>query len=329
MNTLVTGAAGFIGAHVAERLLRNGHSVVALDDLSGGFVENVPPGAEFVRGSVCDRDWVESLFARRRFDAVFHLAAYAAEGLSHFIKRFNYENNLAGSVNLLSCAVNHDLRLFVFTSSIAVYGHAEPPMTEDMRPAPVDSYGIAKYAFELELEATRAVFGLPYVIFRPHNVYGEKQNIADRYRNVVGIFMRQALQGETMTVFGDGLQTRAFSHVDDVAPIIADALDRPDCWNQAFNVGADQPYTVLQIAEEVAKALAVQKRIVHLPPRVEVVHAFADHSKVRRFFGDRPLVSLSEGIARMAVWAKRRGVPPATPAPPVEIPRNLPGGWVQ
>ncbi len=172
MKVLLTGIAGFIGSHVAEHLIRAGHEVVGMDDLSGGFPENVPAQAHFVEGNVCDRALAEDLFARHRFDAVFHLAAYAAEGLSHFIKRFNYRNNLEGSVNLLSCAVNHDVKLFVFTSSIAVYGAAQCPMVETMRPEPEDSYGISKFAFEMELEATRRMFDLPYVVCRPQNVYG-------------------------------------------------------------------------------------------------------------------------------------------------------------
>ncbi|MBN1867973.1 NAD-dependent epimerase/dehydratase family protein [Candidatus Sumerlaeota bacterium] len=327
MKILVTGIAGFIGSHVADHLIKAGHEVVGLDDLSGGFMENVPSGAEFVVGSVCDRSLAEDLFARHKFDAVYHLAAYAAEGLSHFVKRFNYQNNLGGSVNLLSCAVNQKVNLFVFTSSIAVYGAAQCPMTEDMRPEPEDPYGISKFAFEMELESTRRMFDLPYVVFRPHNVYGERQNIADRYRNVVGIFMRQALQGEEMTVFGDGRQTRAFSHIDDVAPVIARAVDQPDCWNEVFNIGADRPYEVLDIADRVAQAHGVPMRLKHLEARKEVVHAYADHSKVRRFFGETVGVSLEDGIGRMAEWVKARGIPEPTPAPKVEIPRNLPAGW--
>ena len=327
MKTLVTGVAGFIGSHVAEHLMRNGHAVVGLDDLSGGFIENVPEGVEFVEGSICDRDLAEGLFERHKFDAVFHLAAYAAEGLSHFIKRFNYENNLGGSVNLLSCAINNDAKLFVFTSSIAVYGAGQLPMVESMKPEPEDPYGISKFAFEMELESSRRMFGLPYVIFRPHNVYGEKQNIADRYRNVVGIFVRQAMEGVPLTIFGDGLQTRAFSHIDDVAPIIAEAVDKPECWNEVFNIGADQPYTVLDIAEQVCKAFGIERNVKHLPPRIEVKHAYADHSKVKKFFPKKPTVSLEDGIGRMVAWAKKRGLPKPTPAPAVEIPRNLPSGW--
>ena len=124
---------------------------------------------------------------------MFHLAAYAAEGLSHYIKRFNYQNNLMGSVNMINASVNHNVKCFVFTSSIAVYGENTCPMEENMLPQPVDSYGIAKYAVEQELKVSHDLFGLNYIIFRPHNVYGEKQNIGDKYRNVIGIFMNQIM----------------------------------------------------------------------------------------------------------------------------------------
>ncbi|MDX9976319.1 MAG: NAD-dependent epimerase/dehydratase family protein, partial [FCB group bacterium] len=146
-SMLVTGGAGFIGSHVAEALIRTGHHVVVLDDLSGGCEANIPRGCSFVRGSVTDPALVDQIFARHRFSFVFHLAAYAAEGLSHFIKRFNYENNLIGSVNLINASVNTgSVECFVFTSSIAVYGRNQVPMVESLTPQPEDPYGIAKYA---------------------------------------------------------------------------------------------------------------------------------------------------------------------------------------
>ena len=150
---LVTGGAGFIGSHVTESLVNRGGQVVVLDDLSGGFQENVVSGAEFVQGSINDNDLMMEIFAKYKFEYVFHLAAYAAEGLSHFIKRFNYNNNLLGSMNLLNASVNNGVKCFVFTSSIAVYG-ASPqlPMTEETPAHPEDSYGIAKLAVEQELK---------------------------------------------------------------------------------------------------------------------------------------------------------------------------------
>ncbi len=226
--SLVTGGAGFIGAHVTNELVKAGHTVVVLDDLSGGFLENVNAAAVFVQGSITDAELVKSLFEQHKFDYVYHLAAYAAEGLSHFIKRFNYTNNLIGSVILINESVKHKVKCFVFTSSIAVYGAAKPPMTEDTIPMPEDPYGIAKLAVEQDLRCTHEMFGLNYIIFRPHNVYGEYQNLGDRYRNVVGIFMNQLMQGKSLTVFGDGNQTRAFSYIGDVAPYIANSVNVPE-----------------------------------------------------------------------------------------------------
>jgi len=326
-SVLVTGAAGFIGAHVAHHCQTFGMRVVALDDLSGGFVENVPQGATFVEGSVTDVALVERLFQEHEFRYVYHLAAYAAEGLSHFIRRYNYETNLIGSVNLINEAVKHDVRCFVFTSSIAVYGANQTPMTEALTPLPEDPYGVSKYAVELDLKAAHEMFGLPYMVFRPHNVYGEKQNIADRYRNVIGIFMNQVMQGKGMTIFGDGTQTRAFSHIDDVAPIIARGPLVRDAYNEVFNVGADRPYSVNELADEVARAFGVAREVEYLAARNEVLHAFSSHEKVARIFGTRPCVELRDGIERMAAWAQQRGPTPPVVFRNIELRKNLPPSW--
>jgi UDP-glucose 4-epimerase len=302
--------------------------VTATDDLSGGFVENVPDGAEWVEGDLRDRDFVAGLWKGRSFDYVYHLGAYAAEGLSHFIRAYNYRNNIEASMNLINNAVVADAERFVFTSSIAVYGAGQSPMSEEMVPRPEDPYGIAKYAVELDLEAAHRMFGLEYTVFRPHNVYGERQNIADPYRNVIGIFMNRVLQGEAMPVFGDGKQTRAFSHISDVAPAIAASPLIDGTRNEVFNIGADEPTTVLELAKLTAEALAVEPEMVHLDPRKEVVHAFADHSKLRRIFGHTEPLPLREGLRRMADWVRERG-----PSEPIEFPgaieieRELPPSW--
>jgi UDP-glucose 4-epimerase len=328
MRCLVTGGAGFIGSHVAAELLATGHDVVTLDDLSGGFDDNVPAGATLVRGSVTDHGLVDRLFAERDFEAVYHLAAYAAEGLSPFIRRFNYQNNLIGSVNLINASVNHGVRCFVFTSSIAVYGSGQTPMSEAMPPAPEDPYGIAKAAVEQDLAAARKLFGLNTVIFRPHNVYGERQNIGDRYRNVIGIFMNQLMRGEPLTVFGDGEQTRAFSYIGEVAPIIARAATTPGAFGEIFNIGADTPCTVNELASEVCRVWGVAPVITHLEQRHEVVHAHANHDKVRCVFGAPERAwTLREGLERMAAWAKRHGARESARFTSIEITKNLPPRW--
>jgi len=327
-NILVTGGAGFIGAHVTEQLLSRGNRVVVLDDLSGGFEDNIPNGAHFIHGSINDVELVNQLFVAEKFTAVYHLA-YAAEGLSHFIKRFNYNNNLIGSVNLINAAVNTGVKLFVFTSSIAVYG-ASPvlPMTEETPAHPEDSYGIAKLAVEQELAACKEMFGLDYVVFRPHNVYGERQNIGDKYRNVVGIFMNQIMQGKAMSVFGDGSQTRAFSYIGDIAPIMADALEEPQAHNQVFNIGADMPYSVNDLAVAVARAMGVEPQIKHLPARNEVLNAYSTHAKVERVFGSRKLHTLEEGLACMADWVKAHGARQSEKFKNIEVNKNFPLAWL-
>ena len=329
-RALVTGAAGFIGSHVTDECLALGLDVVATDDLSGGFRENVPAGATWVQGDLRDADFVKSLWHGARFDHVYHLGAYAAEGLSHFIRAYNYRTNLEASVNLINQSVLHDCERFVFTSSIAVYGRGQVPMTEDMTPLPEDPYGISKYAVELDLAAAHEMFGLPYTVFRPHNVYGERQNIADRYRNVIGIFLNNVLRGQSMPVFGDGLQTRAFSHIVDVAPIIARTPLVADSASEVYNIGADTPYTILELASEVADACGVELVVEHLPARNEVVHAFSDHSKVRRDFDPPEPLDLRTGIRRMTEWVHEHGSrEPIEFRGEIEVERNLPPSWRQ
>lgn len=327
--SLVTGAAGFIGAHVTRELLKMGHTVVALDDLSGGFEDNLPPGITFVQGSIVDHGLLGRLFDEHRFDYVYHLAAYAAEGLSHFIKRFNYTNNLIGSVNLINESVKHGIKCFVFTSSIAVYGAIEPPMREEDTPHPEDPYGIAKLAVEQDLKVTQEMFGLPYIIFRPHNVYGEYQNLGDKYRNVVGIFMNQLMQGKPLTIFGDGEQTRAFSYIGDVAPHIARSVDVPEAYNQIINIGADKDYTVNVLANTVMQAIGIEGTIRHVEARNEVKHAYSDHSKAHRLFGEATRFSLEEGLKRMADWAKEAGIRKSVRFKDIEILQQLPPVWLE
>mmetsp|Transcript_9771 Transcript_9771/g.25640 ORF Transcript_9771/g.25640 Transcript_9771/m.25640 type:complete len:436 (-) Transcript_9771:123-1430(-) len=353
-TAIVTGAAGFIGSHVAKHCLALGLEVLAVDDLSGGFLDNVPrhPSLKFVKGDLRDAVFVESLFTGHgKIHFVYHLAAYAAEGLSHFIRSYNYRTNLVATMELLNQAVKHGIECFLFTSSIAVYGSINDlsqmqnadrqlhtgkekgrPLTEDDTPAPEDPYGISKYACEMDLRAAKELWGMDFVVFRPHNVYGPHQNMFDKYRNVVGIFINQVYHKRPMTIFGDGQQERAFSYIDDVAPIIARGPLVPEARNEIFNIGADKPYTVETLARKIAEAMGVGKDypIDKQPARLEVFSAVASHEKVRRYFKPPPTTDLHEGMRRTVAWynAKGQRFAPIEFAA-VEVLEKMPPSWVR
>lgn len=316
-----------IGSHVAKDLIDMDFDVVVLDDLSGGFEDNIPKGARFIKGSVTDNNLMEKIFDEEKFDYVYHLAAYAAEGLSHFIRRFNYENNLIGSINLINLSIKHKIKCFVFTSSIAVYGRNQLPMEESTTPQPEDPYGVSKYAVEMDLKAAHEMFGLNYVIFRPHNVYGENQNIGDKYRNVIGIFMNQIMLKQPLTIFGDGEQTRAFSYIKEVSPIIAKSVSVKKAYNQVFNVGADIPYSVNKLIDVISREFNVKSEVNYQPERNEVKHAYSAHEKVKKYFDVEKEYSLEEGIHRMAVWAKDKGPRATKKFDNIEIMEKLPPIW--
>jgi len=317
---LITGGAGFIGSHLARKLVQN-HNVVVVDNLSGGWKDNVPDSAQFVEHNLVtgDTDW---LIQTWHPDTIWHLAAYAAEGLSHWVREHNVLNNWLASTRLINSAVKHGTSKFVFTSSMAVYGSQTPPFTEAMTPAPEDPYGIAKYAVEQDLAAAGELFGLDYTIYRPHNVYGRNQNIGDKYRNVVGIFMRQALSGLPIRVFGDGQQTRAFSHVSDIVrPMIAGVGHS----GETFNIGGETVITILELAERVQN-LFPGSTIEHVEERYEVKHAYCDHTKARDMLGFSPTTGLDYGLRDMSSWVKRNGVRWST-TPEVELEYRLPEFW--
>ncbi len=327
--SLVTGGAGFIGSHISRELLMLGHQVIILDDLSGGFEENIPEGVIFVEGSIMDTQLLSELFQKYSFDYVYHLAAYAAEGLSHFIRRFNYENNLIGSINLINESVKHKVKCFVFTSSIAVYGKGQLPMSENLTPLPEDPYGIAKLAVEQDLKCAHEMFGLDFIIFRPHNVYGEYQNLGDKYRNVVGIFMNQLMQGNPLTIFGDGSQSRAFSYVGDIAPTIANSVNVRAAKNQLFNIGADAQFTVAELAKEVCKAMGKEGHIRYLEARNEVAHAYSSHEKAKAIFGNSKITNLQDGLKKMADWALKTGSKKSSVFGNIEIKEKIPTIWLE
>lgn len=328
---LVTGGCGFIGSHLADALVKCGNEVWVIDDCSGGLLGNVP--YEVMKENrfrmydlATSQDSIESLFAREKFDVVYHLAAYAAECLSPHIKRFNYMNNLIGSVNLINAAVNNGVKLFVFTSSAAVYGE-QTFMREDQECWPLDSYGIAKLAVEQELAITKKLFGMDYVIFRPHNVFGERQNLADRYRNVVGIWMNQIMRGEPITIFGDGTQERAFTHIENIIPVMVEAPVTPRAINQIFNLGCDRRYSVNELASMVTMAMGAKPVVASLNPRHEVHVVAPVHDAIVDVFKFDEYVGVQAGLNRMAKWAKTVGPQEPSRFGEIEIEKNLPESW--
>ena len=308
MKIFVTGCAGLLGANYTRHLLANGHEVIGIDDLSGGYKAFVTKGENFsfVKLNLERRKKIVELFEEHKPEVLVHFAAYAAEGLSPFIRNFNYRNNLICSANLINECIKHDTK-FIFTSSMAVYGEQEPPFTEDKRPQPIDPYGIAKYAVECDLKLAHEQFGLRYNIVRPHNVLGIYQNIWDKYRNVIGIFIRKTLNGQPILVYGDGEQTRAFSDIKYYMEPFDRLLTEHD--GETFNIGADKHFTLNEVADavqKVGKKYGYEVPIEHGEPRHEVKHAYCDHTKAKSMLQFIDGTNLEELIESMFVWAMKQ-----------------------
>ena len=306
MKIFVTGCAGLLGAHYTRHLLQNGHEVIGIDDLSGGYKAFVPKGEKFsfIKLNLERRKKIVELFDEHKPEVLVHFAAYAAEGLSPFIRNYNYRNNLICSANLINECIKHNTKV-IFTSSMAVYGEQEPPFTEEKKPQPVDPYGIAKYAVEADLKLAHDQFGLRYNIVRPHNVLGIYQNIWDKYRNVIGIFIRKTLDGLPILIYGDGEQTRAFSDIKYYMEPF-DRLLNEEFDGEIFNIGADKYFTLNEVAETVQRIgikYGYEVPIEHGEPRHEVKHAYCDHTKAKTMLDFRDGTNLTELVESMFVWA--------------------------
>lgn len=304
-KVLITGIAGLLGSHFSRYLLSKGYDVVGIDDFSGGFKENLADGIYCSTLNLANLDEVDKFFKEQKFDYVYHFAAYAAEGLSPFIRKFNYTNNLISSANLITSSINYDVKKFIFTSSMAVYGNKNtPPFTEDMQQSPLDPYGVAKYAVEMDLKLANEQFGLDYTIIRPHNVVGIYQNIWDRYRNVIGIWIRKSMKGEPLTIFGDGLQKRAFSDMTFYNEPFEKVMTRYG--GEIFNIGADKERTLLETAhlvQKCAKNFGFNPGIIHLEQRHEAKYAFSNHDKAKKLLEFKDNTDLELTINKMFEWA--------------------------
>ena len=308
MKILITGVAGLLGSRLADWILENtDNEVIGVDDLSGGYIENVNPKVKFYKFDLVDLSEVEGLFENEQPDIVYHFAAYAAEGLSPFIRKYNYENNLIASANLITKSIQYDVKRFIFASSMSVYGDKyEPPFDEDLQQCPIDPYGIAKFAVEQDLKIAYQQHGLPYTIVRPHNFYGKNQNIWDKYRNVLGIWMYQISNNMQPTIFGDGEQKRAFSYVDDSIEPLWNSSQNDKCIDQIINLGGIKEYSINEACDILLNVTKTDLKSQHLEQRHEVKYAWSTWDKSVELLGFEHNIDLEEGLTKMWDWVQHQ-----------------------
>jgi UDP-glucose 4-epimerase len=330
-RVLITGIAGFMGSHLAELACENEHDVSGIDNLSGGFIENVPNNVNFHQIDLRQTQHVDAVFEAIKPQIVFHLAADAREGRSQFTPIACTKDNLLAFMNVVTANIKHKVRKLILTSSMSVYGEQRLPFTEDMPRQPVDIYGINKAAMEHSLEVLASVHNLSYTIIRPHNVFGPYQNIQDPYRNVVGIFMNRIMQDKPPIIYGDGHQTRAFTYIDNVTPYLLQCMNNQDTNKQIINIGPEEAISINQLAELVLEAFDSALEPVHRPPRpLEVRHAHCSVAKAKAMLGYRTTIGISNGIASMTRWVQDRGPQPFKYLDNLEIiSPHTPNTWVE
>jgi UDP-glucose 4-epimerase len=307
MKILITGVAGLLGSRLADWIIENvpDAEVVGIDDLSGGYRENVNSKVIFWQQNLVEHP-IENAFDVHRFDYVFHFAAYAAEGLSPFIRQYNYENNLVATARIINNCIKYNVKRLVFTSTLAVYGHGDGGIFDEVQvPKPIDPYGVAKYACEMDIQIANEQHGLDYCIIRPHNVYGIKQNIWDKYRNVLGIWMYQHLNGQPMTIFGDGEQTRAFSYIDDIVEPLWNAAIRPEASKQIIIFGGIEECSINK-ANTLVMCIIGSGEVIYKEGRHEVKNSIPTHQKSIDLLGFKHKTNLDEGLWDMWVWASHQ-----------------------
>ena len=327
-TVLITGVAGLLGSRLADWLIENKpeYKVIGIDDLSGGFEENINPKVNFWQMDLSEHP-IENCFEHHKPDYVFHFAAYAAEGLSPFIRKHNYTNNLISTANIVTQCIKHDVKRLVFTSTMAVYGHGEGGIFhEDMRRNPIDPYGIAKMGCERDIEVANDQHGLDYCIIRPHNVYGAKQNIWDKYRNVLGIWMYYHLNGKPITIFGDGTQKRAFSYIDDSIEPLWNAAVRPEASKQIINLGGIHEYSINEAADILAEVMGGAEK-VYLEGRHEVHTAVPTYQKSIDILGFEHKHDLKAGLEKMWKWAQQQPMRERFVWPKYELDKGIYSFW--
>jgi UDP-glucose 4-epimerase len=328
MKVLITGACGLIGSRMADWIKTHKPEVevIGLDDLSGGWRENLREDIPFYQMNLLHTD-LESVFEKERPDYVFHFAAYAAEGLSPFIRKFNYQNNLVATAAVVNLSIKYSIKRLVFTSTLAIYGHGWGGIfDESQQPKPIDPYGVAKYACEMDIQIAGEQHGLDWCIIRPHNVYGKGQNIWDKYRNVLGIWMYQYLNGEPMTIFGDGEQKRAFSSIDDILHPLWNSLILPHASKEIINLGGVEEYTINQ-ANRILLDVIGSGDTIYKEARHEVKNSIPTWEKSYKILGFTHKISLEEGLFQMWNWAKTQPTRPRFHWKKYELDKGIYSFW--
>ena len=329
MNVLITGVAGLLGSRLADWILENDPDVtiIGIDNFSGGYVENINSRVKFYKLDLV-RDSISDLFQKHDIDYVFHFAAYAAEGLSPFIRGFNYDNNLKSTARIVNQCIKHDVKRLIFTSSMAVYGHGENQAFDEKQiPCPIDPYGVAKYACEMDIKIAGEQHGLDWCIIRPHNVYGAKQNIWDKYRNVLGIWMYQHLNGKPITIFGSGTQTRAFSYIDDSLEPLWNAAIEPRASKQIINLGGIHSVSILEANNILKNVIGCTENTIFLEERHEVMHAVSTYQKSIDILGFKHETDLEDGLMKMWEWARLQPMRNQFVWPSFELDKGLYSFW--
>lgn len=316
-NILITGVAGLLGSNFSNWLLNNVQNIniIGIDDLSGGYIENINTNIIFYKENLNNYNVINEIFDKHKISYIYHFAAYAAEGLSPFIRKFNYNNNLLATTNLINLAIQYNIKRFIFTSSMAVYGNSNGilPFTEESPKIPMDPYGIAKLACEMDIKIANTQHNLDYCIIRPHNVYGKQQNIWDKYRNVLGIWINKILNNENITIYGDGEQTRAFTYIDDILEPLWNAAILEKSKNQEINLGGIYEISILNAAKTLIKIVnddpeynQQKNNIDFLQQRHEVKHAYTSYQKSIELLNFNMKTELNYGLLQMWKWAKKQ-----------------------
>jgi len=305
MRILVTGGAGFIGSNLIDRLVKN-NKVSVIDDLSSGYTRNINKKAKLYKFDLRNYKKTKEAIKEIKPEVIYHLATNAAESKSQFCPYDICTRNYVTSLTLLSNSINKGLKKFIYTSSEAVYGkELDRPFKETDTPIPVDLYGASKLATEKAILLLSQVHKFEYVIVRPHNIYGVRQDMADPYRNAVTIFMNQVLKNQPYYIYGDGEQRRQFTFVDDVADALVNSIDAKD---GIYNLGSDTSYSVNQLSDLVMSISGFDKKPVYLPARVnEVQICEADNTLARKYLKYKDTISFDEGVKRTWEYCKKLG----------------------